>query len=148
MVPQYSCKKAVDLVNCYFAYKFGSGWERGRVVGIEKNKNSADYGMYIVKFPSEDTKRCLALNQEDYDIDDIWVQIKRTWHTPRTCLVLCGLPWYTHRHTHHLEWVLAESCELAPRSGGHDCIGAQVRMRRSVLRSTLAHAGRRPASGI
>ena len=78
VVPQYSCKKAVDLVNCYFAYKFGSGWERGRVVGIEKNKNSADYGMYIVKFPSEDTKRCLALNQEDYDIDDIWVQIKRT----------------------------------------------------------------------
>ena len=57
--------------------------------------------IYTVKFSSEDTKRCLALNQEDYAIDGIWVQIKRTWHKPRACLALFGLSRYTHSHTHH-----------------------------------------------
>ena len=37
-----------DLIRISFAYKFTSGWERGKVVGIEKNKSSDDYGMFIV----------------------------------------------------------------------------------------------------
>ena len=78
MVPQYSFKIAKDLINTYFAYRFSAGWERGKVVGIEKNKKPPDYGMFILKFTSESNKRCLSLAQEDYDVDDIWVQIKRT----------------------------------------------------------------------
>ena len=66
-----------DLIGISFAYKFTSGWERGKVVGIEKNKSSDDYGMFIVKFITERNKRCLALESEDYDVDDIWVEVKR-----------------------------------------------------------------------
>ena len=77
-VLKYSYKKASDLVNTHFAYKFTHGWERGRITGIEKNTESQDCGLFIVKFPSENHKRCLALNQEDYDVDDIWVQVKRS----------------------------------------------------------------------
>ena len=33
--------------------------------------------MFIVKFTTEDELRCLGLDEEDYDVDDIWVQIKR-----------------------------------------------------------------------
>ena len=68
-----------DLINTYFAYnyKFSAGWERCKVVGIEKNKKSPNYGMFIVKFMSESNKRCLMLAQEDYDVDGIWLQIKR-----------------------------------------------------------------------
>ena len=63
------------MVGKSFAYKFIGGWERGRVIGIEKNKNSPDYGLFIVKFPTESCKRCLALDKDDYDADDIWVEI-------------------------------------------------------------------------
>ena len=46
-------------------------------MGIEKNKKSNDFGLFIVKFVTETCKRCLALDEDDYDADDIWVQIKR-----------------------------------------------------------------------
>jgi len=69
------------LIGISFAYKSALGWERGKVVGIEKNKNSEDYGMFIVTFITERNKRCLALESEDYDVDDIlnlrWVCAER-----------------------------------------------------------------------
>ena len=34
-------------------------------------------GMFIVKFVNEDRKRCLNLHEDDCDVDDIWVEIKR-----------------------------------------------------------------------
>ena len=77
IVPKYSFKSQKELVNTFFAYKFTTGWERGRVTGIEKNSNSPDCGMFIVKFTTEDELRCLGLDEEDYDVDYIWVQIKR-----------------------------------------------------------------------
>ena len=77
VVSEYNFSKPTDLVGTHFAYKFCSGWDRGRVTGIEKNRSSPDYGMFIVKFASEESKRCLALEKEDYDIDDIWVSVKR-----------------------------------------------------------------------
>lgn len=77
IVPRYEFKSSKDVVNSYFAYKFTTGWERGRVTGIEKRKDSPDFGLFIVKFISEDRKRCLALEPSDYDADDIWVSIKR-----------------------------------------------------------------------
>ena len=48
------------------------------MVGVEKNKKSADYGMFIVKFVTESNRRCVSLNAEDYDVDDMWVEIKRS----------------------------------------------------------------------
>ena len=77
VIAQYSFNKASDLINAHFAYKFASGWERGRVVGIEKNKDSPDYGMFIVKFTTEENRRCVTLDASDYDVDAIWVQLKR-----------------------------------------------------------------------
>ena len=77
MVPKYSFKSQSQLTGAHFAYKYKEGWERGRVIGIEKNKNSRDCGMFIVKFTTEDDRRCITLDEEDYDVDDIWVQIKR-----------------------------------------------------------------------
>ena len=77
VVPKYSFKSKKEVVNTYFAYKFTTGWERGRVTGIEKNSNSPDCGMFIVKFTTEDELRCVSLEEADYDVDDIWVQIKR-----------------------------------------------------------------------
>ena len=77
VVPKYSFKSQSQLTGAHFAYKFKEGWERGRVIGIEKNKNSRDCGMFIVKFTTEDDRRCITLDEEDYDLDDIWVQIKR-----------------------------------------------------------------------
>ena len=47
-------------------------------MGIETNKNLPDRGLFIVKFITENNKRCLALDKDDYDVDDIWVEIKRT----------------------------------------------------------------------
>ena len=75
VVKTFRYKEAKEMVGKSFAYKFIGGWERGRVIGIEKNKNSPDYGLFIVKFPTESCKRCLALDKDDYDVDDIWVEI-------------------------------------------------------------------------
>jgi hypothetical protein len=77
IVEKYSFKQQSDLVGTYFAYKWTTGWYRGRVVGIERKQSSPDFGMYICKFVSETCQRCVALEEEDYDIDDIWITIKR-----------------------------------------------------------------------
>jgi len=78
VVEKFRFKESKELIKCTFAYKFRDGWERGRVVGIETNKNSPDRGLFVVKFITETNKRCLALDKDDYDVDDIWVEIKRT----------------------------------------------------------------------
>ena len=88
VVEKFRFKEAKELVNIHFVYKFSAkknedgevigGWERGRVTGIEKNKDSPDFGMFIVKFTAEKHKRCIRLDEDDYDIDDIWVEIKRS----------------------------------------------------------------------
>jgi len=77
VVKKYRFKTAKEMMNIHFAYKFTSGWERGRVVGIEKKKDSPDFGLFIVKFVTESCKRCVMLNADDYDADDIWVELKR-----------------------------------------------------------------------
>ena len=77
MVEKYQFKQQIELIGSHFAYKWSTGWDRGRVVGIEKKQDSPDFGMYICKFISETCQRCVALEEEDYDIDDIWVTIKR-----------------------------------------------------------------------
>ena len=44
--------------------------------GLESNKKSKDHGMFRTKFPGERVIRCLTLHEEDYDADDIWIEIK------------------------------------------------------------------------
>ena len=43
----------------------------------EKSCAHGAAGLYGVKFVSEQLIRFLELREEDYDTDDIWVQIKR-----------------------------------------------------------------------
>ena len=77
IITQHNFKTEAELIGTHFAYKFSTGWDRGRVTAIVKNKNSPDYGMYVCKFASENVKRCLALHKDDYDANDIWVSIKK-----------------------------------------------------------------------
>ena len=51
------------------------GWARGTVKSLARTGPNA--GLYGVKFVSEQLIRFLELREEDYDTDDIWVQIKR-----------------------------------------------------------------------
>jgi len=51
------------------------GWARGTVKSLARTGPNA--GLYGVKFVSEQLIRFLELREEDYDTDDIWVQIKK-----------------------------------------------------------------------
>ena len=65
------------LISKHIAYKYTTGWCRGRVTGIERNKKRSDYGMFIVKFVDFRESYRVQLKEEDYDIDDVWVEITK-----------------------------------------------------------------------
>ena len=66
-----------ELINKHIAYKYTTGWCRGRVIGIEGNKKRSDYGMFIVKFVDFREHYRVQLKEEDYDVDDVWVEITK-----------------------------------------------------------------------
>jgi hypothetical protein len=66
-----------ELINKHIAYKYTTGWCRGRVTGIERNKKRSDYGMFIVKFVDFREQYRVQLKEEDYDVDDVWVEITK-----------------------------------------------------------------------
>ena len=78
IIKEYKFQSQADIVGTHFAYKFTSGWDRGRVVGVEKRRSSPYFGLLICKFVSESCQRCLELHQDDYDVDDIWITIQKS----------------------------------------------------------------------
>ena len=36
-------KPQTELIGIHFAYKWSTGWDRGRVIGIEKKQDSPDF---------------------------------------------------------------------------------------------------------
>ena len=79
-IEQFPFKSSKEIVGAgaVIAYKFDAkdgGWARGTVKGLARTGSNA--GLYGVKFVSEQLIRFLELREEDYDTDDIWVQIKR-----------------------------------------------------------------------
>ena len=66
-----------ELMDKHITYKYTIGWCRGRVTGIERNKKRSDYGMLIVKFVDFREHYRVQLKEEDYDIDDVWVEITK-----------------------------------------------------------------------
>ena len=67
----------MELINKHIAYKYTTGWCRGRVTGIERNKKRSDYGMFIVKFVDFREHYKLQLKEEDDDVDGVWVEITK-----------------------------------------------------------------------
>ena len=77
-IEKFRFKSSKDIIGATIAYKFdakGGGWARGTVKSLAKSGGNA--GMYGVKFVSEQLIRFLELREEDYDTDDIWVEIKK-----------------------------------------------------------------------
>ena len=71
-------RSSKEIIGATIAYKFdakGGGWARGTVKSLAKSGENA--GMYGVKFVGEQLIRFLELREEDYDTDDIWVEIKK-----------------------------------------------------------------------
>ena len=62
------------VIACTFEAKDG-GWAQGTVKSLARTGPNA--ALYGVKFVSEQLIRFLELREEDYDTDDIWVQIKK-----------------------------------------------------------------------
>lgn len=77
-IEQFPFKTSKEIIGAVIAYKFDAkdgGWARGTVKSLARTGPNA--GLYGVKFVSEQLIRFLELREEDYDTDDIWVQIKR-----------------------------------------------------------------------
>ena len=79
-IEQFPFKSSKEIVGAVIAYKFdakdgATGWARGTVKSLARTGPNAS--LYGVKFVSEQLIRFLELREEDYDTDDIWVQIKR-----------------------------------------------------------------------
>ena len=77
-IEQFPFKSSKEIVGAVIAYKFDAkdgGWAWGTVKSLARTGSNA--GLYGVKFVSEQLIRFLELREEDYDTDDIWVQIKR-----------------------------------------------------------------------
>ena len=77
-IEQFPFKTSKEIIGATIAYKFDAkdgGWARGTFKSLAKSGENA--GMYGIKFVSEQLIRFLELREEDYDTDDIWVQIKK-----------------------------------------------------------------------
>ena len=66
-----------EFIDKHSAYKYTTGWCRGRVTDIEQNKKRDDYGMFVVKFVDFRGHYRVKLNEEGYDTDDAWVEITK-----------------------------------------------------------------------
>ena len=75
-IEKFPFKDSKEIIGATIAYKFDAkygGWARGTVRTLDKS--GENNGMYGVKFVGEQLIRFLELREDDYDTDDIWVQI-------------------------------------------------------------------------
>ena len=77
-IEKFPFKNSKEIIGTTIAYKFDAkdgGWARGTVKSLAKTGPNA--GMFGIKFVSEPLIRFLELREDDYDTDDIWVQIRK-----------------------------------------------------------------------